>query len=82
MRNITASTAGAVVALFIAVGGFFGISQLLDIRQIAGDMEKNADDAADIVVTLARFGYTRLIVAAECESIVQIPVDEIEELLS
>ena len=42
----------------------------------------DADDAADIVVTLARFGYTRLIVAAECESIVQIPVDEIEELLS
>ena len=44
--------------------------------------EADAHAAGDVVVKLARFAYTRLIVVAECESIVEIPVEQIEELLS
>ncbi len=44
--------------------------------------EAQADDATEVVVRLARFAHTRLIVAAECDTIPEFPVDQIDELLS
>ncbi len=41
-----ASAAGAIVALFIAVAGFFGVSQLIDIRHDAEEIAKKAASAA------------------------------------
>ncbi len=41
-----------------------------------------ADDATEVVVRLARFAHTRLVVVAECDAITELAADEIEELLS
>ena len=44
--------------------------------------EADAEDAADAVAKLARFAHTRLMVAGECDTLLELPVDQIEEILS
>ena len=44
--------------------------------------EAEASAATDVVAKLVRFAHTRLIVAGGCDAILELPVDQIEEILS
>lgn len=60
----------------------FKYLQIPDERVTVFVSESDADDAADVVARLTRFVHTRLIVVAECDTILELPVDQIAALLS
>jgi CRP-like cAMP-binding protein len=69
-----ASTVGAIVALFIAVAGFFGVSQLLDIRDVREEMATNAKAAEEN----AKAAATDALVIKETKHLLATVDDEIE----